>query len=774
MYRLIKDEDLDRFYTLQKGKGQPVGSSVFARRDFAWLGDAMRVAETQADSRVELELSLGGMSCIGCVWLVEALFKKESGGLECRIDYQRGLIRLVWTKGDFDLIGFARTLQSYGYDVGPAIRSDLRKTNPVIWRLGVCAAFALNSMLYTLPGYLGMESGFAFAPHFAWLSFFFATASMAVGGSYFISRAARAARNRVVHLDLPISVGLVFAYAISLYGWTVGDDSLLYFDFVSTFVFLMLVGRWAQLAAVDRNRNRLAQRAEIAPRIEVRQSDGSFVERAAETLKAGDVYRVQSGAWAPVESTLRSEQAQMGMEWINGESRPSSFICGSIVPSGARQLGTQALELEAREGWGDSLLKRLTDRKDEGSERDRLVHVWITRYLIAILVLATAGLVGWAAIGELQTGIRAFVATLVISCPCALGVALPLADELALARLRLKSVFLRSHSFWSRFSKVDAIAFDKTGTLTRLNLTLMNPEALTQLDEDAVRALSSLVEESPHPVCYTLREQLMASGKWTPEPGMETRESIGMGMSGSLGSKQWALGKASWALEREGDGRTCLALDGDPVAYFDFEDAPRNGVSDEIAFLSSLGLDLWMLSGDSKARVGKLARLLSWPRGRAIGEMTPDAKANWISSHRPDRFLVIGDGANDSLAFEAAGCCGSPAVDQSLLSSRADFYYLGDGISSARELFNVREARRSTLRALLSFAIGYNAFAAVFALMGVITPLWAAILMPSSSVVSLAIVWIGLSRSRKEPGNVREKPTEGRAESPLLRTQNEF
>lgn len=245
-------------------------------------------------------------------------------------------------------------------------------------------------------------------------------------------------------------------------------------------------------------------------------------------------------------------------------------------------------------------------------------------------------------------------------------------------------------------------------------------------------------------------------------------------LSRFLGSKQWSLGKASWALGREGDSRTCLALDGDPIAYFDFEDAPRNGVSDEIAALSSLGLDLWMLSGDSKARVGKLARLLSWPRGRAIGAMSPDAKANWISSHRPDRFLVIGDGANDSLAFEAAGCCGSPAVDQSLLSSRADFYYLGDGISSARELFNVREARRSTLRALLSFAIGYNAFAAVFALMGVITPLWAAILMPSSSVVSLAIVWIGLSRSRKAPEGTRTMSVKNSPESLLLSPQNEF
>ncbi len=250
----------------------------------------------------------------------------------------------------------------------------------VIWRLGVCAAFALNSMLYTLPGYFGMESDFAFAPHFEWLSFLFATASMGLGGTYFILRAARAARNGVIHLDLPISIGLIVGYSVSLYGWTSGDESLLYFDFVSTFVFLMLVGRWAQLAAIDRNRSRLAKQSAVAPRVEIRQADGRFAEREAEALKSEDIYRIGAGDWAPVESTLRSPEARMGMEWINGESVPSSFLEGSLVPSGARQLGTGVLELVARESWEGSLLKRLTDRKEERSGRDRLLQVWISRY----------------------------------------------------------------------------------------------------------------------------------------------------------------------------------------------------------------------------------------------------------------------------------------------------------------------------------------------------------------------------------------------------------
>lgn len=339
--------------------------------------------------------------------------------------------------------------------------------------------------------------------------------------------------------------------------------------------------------------------------------------------------------------------------------------------------------------------------------------------------------------------------TLVISCPCALGIALPLADELSVASLRRKSVFLRSRSFWSRFSKVDAIAFDKTGTLTRLNLTLVNPEALAKLDEHAVRVLSSLVADSPHPVCYSLRERMMASGMWNPIDDLDTSESIGNGMQGLCNDENWRLGKASWALGIDGESRTCLALDGRVIEYFTFEDAPRNGALEELNWLRKRGLGLRMLSGDALDRVNRLASLLRWDSKSVFGEMSPEMKANWLAENDPERFLMIGDGANDSLAFEAAACSGSPAVDQSLLSSRADFYYLGDGIQSARALFEARDSRRRTLRWLMSFAIGYNAFAAVFALSGWITPLLAAILMPASSIVSLEIVWMNLGMETK-------------------------
>ena len=749
VYRLISDEDLGRFYELQGGKGQPIGSGVFAKRDYVWLDELKQQTEASESKDCQLELSLSGLSCVGCVWLVEALFKQADGAVFCRIDVQRGIMRIGWSRGRFDLVGFARRLQSHGYELSPANRKTSKVLSSIVWRMGVCGAFALNSMLYTLPGYLGMDDKFAFAVHFGWLSCLFATLSMAIGGSYFVARAFRAARSGVIHLDLPIAIGLTFAYGISLYGWVIGDSSLLYFDFVSTFVFLMLVGRWVQLVAIERNKSRLARYDVTAPKIEVLDYSGEYVTKDATELQVDEVYRIGAGDWAPVESTLRSNRAQMGMEWINGESEPSIFLEGGVVPSGARQLGTDSLEFVAREAWSTSLLKRLTDRKDEKSDTDRVAHVWISRYLTSILALALLGFFGWVLAGDIQTGIRVFVATLVISCPCALGIALPLADELTVAALRRKSVFLRSRSFWSRFSKVDAIAFDKTGTLTRLNLTLVNPEVLAKLGGKAVRVLSSLVADSPHPVCYSLRERMMASGIWNPIDDLDTSESIGNGMQGLCKGKTWRLGKASWALGISGEPRTCLELAGKVVAYFDFEDAPRSGALEELDSLRNRGLILRMLSGDAISRVNRLASLLRWELKSVFGEMSPQMKADWLVENDPDRFLMIGDGANDSLAFEAAACSGSPAVDQSLLSSRADFYYLGDGIQSARALFEARDSRRRTLRWLMSFAIGYNAFAAVFALSGWITPLLAAILMPASSIVSLAIVWMNLGMEKK-------------------------
>lgn len=748
VYSLIHEENLDKFYRLQGSDTAPVGFSVFASKNFDWLTRLVENIEADGDRTPKITLSLSGISCIGCVWLIEQLFLKQPGGQHCRIDVQRGEIQMEWIRGAFNIAAFAHKLHSFGYDLYEKRAEVPSENGKLVWRMALCGAFALNGMLYTLPNYLGMDDGFAFSTHFEWLSGIFATLSMFVGGSYFIKRAFIAARQRIVHMDLPISIGLVVAYSASCYAfWDSRNASLLYFDFISTFVFLMLCGKWLQIFAIERNRNRLAA-IEIQPPLVDKISNEKCIRNFdSSNIHTDDHYILYPGHWVPVESELVSERACQGMDWINGESKSRLFSKGGRVPSGSINQGASAIELIAKERWEDALLYKLLQSGQEKSSEDREAQKWITRYLLAVMAIAFSGAGAWMMFGTLSQAVIAFVSALVVSCPCSLGVAWPLANELAASILKTKGVFVRSSSLWNRLARVTQIVFDKTGTLTRSTMEWTNGALLNTLDEDALKALSMLTANSRHPVSSTVHETLFAKGYLRQDSDWEIKEDLGQGVMGTKNGITWRFGKADWAGSANSEF-TILSRDGEEIAAFDFEDRPWADAVFEIDALKQKGLRISILSGDNKEKVQKTAGALGIDEDRAIGQLSPQAKQRWMHENEGGASLILGDGANDSLAFDEALCCGTPAAEKTTLASKSDFYYLGAGIEGVRRLLEIASKRQTAIHALMVFAVAYNLVTISLALAGIVTPLMAAILMPLSSVVSLAIVWAILRTGR--------------------------
>ena len=291
VHGLIQQKGLTQFYELQDGAAFPARSVVFQQRDYTWLEELVR------EDRGSLDLDLQGISCIGCVWLIEKLFDAKTGALAIRVDPTLGRLHLRWEPGRFDVVAFAREIQSFGYLTGPVAGTGKRTNRSLVIRLGLCAALAMNAMLFTLPGYLGMEPGFELAGLFSKLAFACSTLSFLVGGSYFFGRTWHSLRHGVLHIDLPISLGLIAAYAGSLTAWRSGASDFVYFDFISVFTFLMLAGRWTQEAAVAANRNRLLDREFTVPHPD-----------------RGERFRITPGQVVPVKSILLSEAATLGME----------------------------------------------------------------------------------------------------------------------------------------------------------------------------------------------------------------------------------------------------------------------------------------------------------------------------------------------------------------------------------------------------------------------------------------------------------------------------
>lgn len=762
VHGLINDEGLDRFYDLRGGQTlQPVKSLAFQKRDYEWLSAQVKEAEevcAQCEDPARLTLDLQGISCAACVWLIERVFRRHPGGLRIVVDAQVGQMRVWWEPGKFDVVAFAAELQQFGYAVGPATddaesRARRSESRALLTRVGVVGSLALNTMAFTVPRYLGMEEDFFLARLFELITLASASLAMLVGGGYFFRRAWRALTVGALHMDLPISIGLLAAYLGSLIGWLGRIESLMYFDFVATFAFLMLGGRWLQQAAVEKNRSALLADTDRKREVEKLGTSDEWITVPASELALGDQFRVKSGDTLPVAGLLQGDAvAEFSLEWINGEPEPRTVAIGAEVPAGAVNVGRQPVVIEARQDFEDSLLTKLLEvseragrEPEESSDTGRDFGRILRAYLVVVLVVAFLGGAAWLLSGGgWPQALQVLISVLVVSCPCALGVALPLMDDLVVARLRRAGLFVQDRRIWPHLKLVRRIVFDKTGTLTREAPRLVNPEAIEKLGGKEKAILAGLVRDSRHPVGRAIREAMAGIRLETLTAAIDPEmieETVAAGVSWQEpnSENEWSFGKPGWKGNDDSGANVVFARNDQTLAAFHFEEALRDDAIAEVGALKSRGYQLAVLSGDSPERVRKIAVDLGLDPDLAIGGASPQDKADWILAHEPESTLYVGDGANDSLAFEAAACRGTPAIGSGVLERQSDFYFLGQGLQAIRQLIDTASRRRITAGRILSVAIAYNIAAVAVALAGLMNPLLAAVLMPISSVVTLAI-----------------------------------
>jgi P-type Cu2+ transporter len=757
VFDLIHDEGLDRYYQLRQDTPvKPVRSVPFESHDFNWLSE--KVAETESGLEpgkgVEGDFSLDGISCIGCVWLVEKIFLRQPGALEAAAHPATGRVHLSWQAGRMDLLAFARELVSFGYTLSPRRGgSSASESSQLGARLGLCGAFMLNAMGFTLPSYLGMPEDFAFSGLFQLIALLTATLSMLTGGSYFITRAWQAARMKMLHIDLPIALGLIIAYIGSIAGWALKIPGLIYFDFVSTFVFLMLAGRYFQLSAMEKNRQRL-QRHRPVP--ETMCSPDRVEPLSLADLASGIRYELLPGQASPVASVLDSAAADFSLEWISGEAESCVFQAGRQLPAGAIHLGKSPVVLKAAETWAESLLAKLVS-SDRPAVRVPALERLLKFYLLAVLCVGTGAFFWWSRQQGEARALQVMISVFVVSCPCALGVSLPMADEIAGSIMEKMGVFIRQPLLWARLRRVRTVIFDKTGTLTLERPVLANPDSVRMLDADSRLALARLANGSLHPVSRSLLEALGRDGQrlLREERPVDVTDLPGSGRFYQDATGGWSLGKPGWRSScGMGDAThhdAELCRDGQRVGHFVFHESLR---ADAVAALSTLkarDFRVVILSGDRLEKVAAAARMLGVAEEDAHASLLPGRKEEIVRELDRRDTLYLGDGANDSLAFNAAWTTGTPVVDRSLLEAKADFYFMGQSLGFLPQLLALAKRRQRVVRVAFAFALCYNLTSVAICLQGLMSPLLAAILMPLSSAISLAIVGIGLhNRSNRK------------------------
>jgi Cu2+-exporting ATPase len=327
---------------------------------------------------------------------------------------------------------------------------------------------------------------------------------------------------------------------------------------------------------------------------------------------------------------------------------------------------------------------------------------------------------------------------LVVTCPCAFGIATPLAYELAVSALRKRGLYVRDGNFFDRAARVRRVVFDKTGTLTTGSLRLVDPAVLATLSPAQRQVLYELASKSGHPKSAAIARAVSAFDPEVRFAGLSVREVAGHGVEAQVGQSLYRLGDPAWALDgaKLAQGPV-FSESGALLAVLLTEEVPRLDAGAELQALEREGYELWIASGDRKERVDALAQALHIAPERALSDLTPEDKRALIERLDRGDTLMIGDGVNDGPALSRALCAGTPAVDRPFVPARTDFYFLTPGLQPIRAALHMAKRVRRVVRRALAFATAYNLVAVALCYAGLMRPWLAAVLMPVSSILVL-------------------------------------
>ena len=751
VHTLLADEDLLRFYDLGGAAAGAIGA-VPQVPAFDWLADLEARGSDERSTRLSLDVQ--GIRCAACVWLLQTVWRRLPGSIDIRLDASLGRATLVYARGSETARHFLHTAARLGYPMAPASRRLERDTG-LLLRLGICVAVAMNAMILAISLYFGLD-GVASDSNsgdgtlrtlFGWVLTALGTVSVLVGGPVFFRAAIAGLRVRVVHMDLPISLGILLAYAGSLHGQLTGGAT--YFDTVCIFVAFMLGGRFLQQRTLARSRDQVLA-DDGAEHLRARRVGPTGIELVAvRTLRSGDEVLLAPGDLVPVRVRVGDAGGSFSFDWINGESEPRAVGAGAELPAGAFQAGNRPVRATVvadydASGLGDLLGQEPRDREDtRGKVRfwDRLNR----SYAAGVLLLATLlGAIWWMLDPALALPVA--VSVLVITCPCAMGIATPLAFHLALAQLRRRGVFVRTRSLLDKVRAVRKVVFDKTGTMTFGGL---EAEATLEVPAAELPVLATMVASSNHPVSQAI---LRALPRVPFDAALQVEEVAGQGVIARRGADEYRLGGRAFVglAAATSEGRECLlARNGELLARFRLDEDFRAGAAEEVAALQARGLQVLLMSGDRADRVAAAALRLGIAVDAARGAMSPEDKAAAVRELDRDDVLMVGDGLNDAPAFAAAWCAGTPAMDRPVLPAHADFCFRGARSGAVLSLFEAADLHASVVRTNLTMALLYNSTTIVVCAFAAMTPVLCAVLMPLSSLALVLHTALRFDRARR-------------------------
>lgn len=700
--------------------------------------DLAGYARSSGTGEAVLELLIDGLDCAACVWLIESLLARNPAVLRARVSLSTRRLSLRWRGPAEDANVHASLVAALGFRLAPyeavaAAADDDRDTRELLRCLAVAGFAAANVMLLSVAVWSGEDGSMGDATRalFHWLSAAIALPAVAYAGRPFFRSAYAALSAGRTNMDVPISIGVTLACVISLHEAWVGQQHT-FFDSAITLVFFLLIGRYLDRRARGRARQSVRALLALASRnATVLTADGTTASRRVDTLSPGDVLLVAAGERLGADGVVSEGTSALDAALVSGETVPVDVGPGTRVFAGMVNLGG-SIRVRVTAAGEHTLLSeivRLVEAAERGRSRFIAIADRVARaYAPVVHLTALLTFLGWMLLGGLPWDRALVIATavLIITCPCALALAVPVVQVVASTRLLRAGVLLLSPTALERFAGVNHVVLDKTGTLT-----LGRPELVEGgHTAEALRAAAGMAANSRHPLAQALVRAVPDAA-----PAEDTTEHAGQGLQSGdvrLGSARFC-GVAN--LSDDGLSELWLTRPGQTPVRFAFADRLRPDAARTIAALGRENLSVELLSGDRPAAVAQAAAEAGVSLWRA--EVTPASKAQRLAelAAQGKRVLMIGDGLNDAPALAAAHASISPATAAEATQNAADAVFQGDSLFPTVETLRVARRADRLVRQNLALALLYNLSAVPLAIVGEVTPLIAAIAMSSSSLL---------------------------------------
>lgn len=741
--RWIRDAHLDDYYRLREMPAGRVDADAPALA--AWDREELLAGHARAiDGGREITVLTDGMRCAACAWLIDRALAREPGVLDSTANAITGRIRIAWDPTRTALSTPLARLAALGYRpylaTGQAREAARRRErNRDLIRIGLAGIGAMQAMMFAEALYLDTRGQMPIPTRdfFRWITFLVSTPVVFWAGWPFLLGAWNELRGRRLGMDVLIAGSTLLAWAASTLE-TVRGGPHVWFDAAVMFVFLLLVARQLEQRARGIASAQVDALARARPAFATRElADGQRESVPIDALNVGDVLRIAVGEPVPADGLLLDAQAHFEESLLTGESTPVAKQAGDPVYAGTACREHAASIRVTQVGSGTRLAELVRLVESAQAHRPALARgaERIAGWFVAGLLLAATTVYLWWRAHDPARAFEVTLALLVVSCPCALSLAVPAALAAAHGALAKLGVLAVQPDALDRLALATDMVFDKTGTLSDGKPRLQSVDACLGIDADsALRIAAALERDSNHPLAaaFTQAAQLPAID--------QLRAVSGQGVEGLIAGQRWRVGTAPFATGGEDDGAIWLGSDTGARARFRLVEQPRADAARVLQQLCAQGLALHLASGDAPAPVARFAEAMGIAHAHAHARQTPDAKLARVRALQAEgrRVAMVGDGLNDAPVLAGADVSLAIGDGAALAQRSADLVLANPALGAIPAALDIARRCRRIIRENLAWAIGYNLLALPLAATGMVTPWLAALGMALSSLLVTA------------------------------------